>query len=153
PLTDGRAEVSVELDTKNVLAWASNNQPDVNSSSTPLLFGYRAQDLVANPSLKPALAESHLQVMFDNTAPGAPLPDLVNAFILGNASQGQELVSISFRATAQGVAHDPTGQQPDQQGTLVVSQTGVLFRGANDDSRHDFGFTAEVVSILNHGEK
>jgi hypothetical protein len=152
PLADGRAEVSVELDTRNALAWACPfnpaNPPDVNSSSTPLLFGYRAQDLVANPGLQPALAQSHLQVVFDNTAPGAPLPDLVDAFILGHPGRGQELISISFRATADGVVHDPTGQQQDQQGTLVVSQTGVLLRGANTLSRHDAGFTAEVVEIL-----
>jgi hypothetical protein len=150
PLADGRAEVSVELDTSNALAWACvynpNNPPDVNSSSTPLVFGYRAQDLVANPGLKPALAKSHLQVVFDNTAPGAPLPDLVNAFILGNAGPGVQLISISLRATAQGVVHDPTGQQPDQLGGLVVSQTGVLARGGGHFVG-DFGFAVEVISI------
>src|SRR5262249_15680573 len=66
-LKDGRAQVSVELHTKNALDWAClsdpNNPTDLNSSSTPLVFGYRAQDLIANPSLKPALAESHLQVV------------------------------------------------------------------------------------------
>jgi hypothetical protein len=150
PLADGRAEVSVELDTSNALAWACAfspaNPPDVNSSATPLLFGYRAQDLVANPSLKPALASSHLHVVFDNTAPGAPLPDLVDAFILGNAGPGVELVSLDFRANAKGVVHDPTGQVPDQQGTLVVSQTGVLGLGGGHFVG-DFGFSAEVISI------
>jgi hypothetical protein len=155
PLPDGRAEVSVELHTTNALAWASvndyTNPPDINSSSTPLVFGVRAQDLVAHPGLTPALAQSHFQVVFDNTAPGAALPDLVDAFILGHAGPGVELISISFRATAQGVVHDPTGQQPDQQGTMVVSQTGVLARGnghffvGNDPFNP--GFAAEVLSI------
>src|SRR5262249_13742843 len=122
------------------------NPPNVNSSATPLLFGYRAQDLVANPSLKPALASSHLHVVFDNTAPGAPLPDLVDAFILGNAGPGVELVSLDFRANAKGVVHDPPGQVPDQQGTLVVSQTGVLGLGGGHFVG-DFGFSAEVISI------
>jgi len=153
-LKDGRAEVSVELDTKNALAWASlydpTNPPDPNSSTTPLVFGYRAQDLIAHPSLKPALADSHLQVVFNNPAPGAPLPDLINLFILGNAVPGQEPISISFRANGKGVVHDPAGQQPDQQGTLVVSQTGVLFRGSNDLNKHDFGFAAEVVNITSN---
>jgi len=147
PLADGRVEVSVELDTQNALAWASTLNGDVNTTA-PLVFGYRAQDVAANPSLKPVLAHSHLQVVFDNTARGAPLPDLVNAFILGNTTAGQELVSVSFRAEARGVVHDPAGQQPDQQGNLVVSQTGVLFRGSNDLGDHDFGYTAEVVNVL-----
>jgi hypothetical protein len=145
PLADGRAEVSVELDTKNALAWAttfslSDTGYDSNNT-TPLLFGYRPQEVVAGAT--PALATAHLHVVFDNTAPGAPLPDLVNAFILGNTAPGQELVALSFRADARGVAHTPTGDQP---GELVVSQTGVLFRG--NHYVLDGGFTAEVVSIL-----
>jgi hypothetical protein len=149
-LADGRVEWNVELDTDNALAWAcpSNpaNPPNFNSSSTPLLFGYRAQDLIAHPGLTPALAHSHLQVVVDEPA-GAPLPDLVNAFILGNTIPGEKIVSVDFRAEAKGVVHDPTGHQPDQQGTLVVSQTGVLQRG-NGNFVGDFGFSAEVVSIL-----
>ena len=89
----------------------------------------------------------NLQVVFINSSRGAPLPDLVNAFILGNAVPGVELVSLSFRAHAAGVVHDPSGQQPDQQGTLVVSQTGVLARGGGHFVS-DFGFAAEVVKIL-----
>src|SRR4051794_39107809 len=54
------------------------------------------------------------------------------------AKSDDTAVSISFRATAEGVVHDPAGQQPDAQGTLVVSQAGVQFRGANDLSKHDF---------------
>jgi hypothetical protein len=116
------------------------------------VFGYRAQDLVANPGLTPALAHSHFQVVFDNTAPGAPLPDVVDAFILGHVAPGQELVSMSLRATAGGVVHDPTGQQPDQQGRLVVSQTGVLGRGGGHFVG-DYGYAAEVISILVNDKK
>src|SRR5262249_14004745 len=76
----------------------------------------------------------------------APLPDLVNAFILGNSGPGVQLVSLSFRADAKGLVHDPAGQQPDQPGSLVVSQTGVLARGGGHFVG-DFGFAAEVVHI------
>jgi hypothetical protein len=131
------------LDAHNALAWASAlDGTNLNVDAT-LLFGHRAQDLVADPTLKPALANAHLQVVFDNTAPGAPLPDLVNAFILGNKSQEQELVSISFRATATGTT--PTGELAN----LVVSQTGVL--GRTPTPIRDGGFTAEVVDVHTHG--
>ncbi len=98
--------------------------------------------LQANPSLTPPLANSDLQLVAKIPAPGSPLPDIVNDFILGNAPAGEELVSLSFRATAQGST--PAGQQA----TLIVSQTGVLGRTPN--LIRDFGFTAEVVDIQTH---
>src|SRR5262249_36184534 len=89
------------------------------------------------------LADSDLHVVVKIPAPGAPLPDLVNAFNLGNTRPGEELVSLSIHVTAQGTT--PTGQQA----TLVVSQTGVLGRPPNLVG--DYGFTAEVIDVQIHG--
>src|SRR5262249_26743046 len=69
--------------------------------------------------------------------------DLVNAFNLGNTRPGEELVSLSIHVTARGTT--PTGQQA----TLVVSQTGVLFRTPHLVG--DYGFTAEVIDVQIHG--
>jgi hypothetical protein len=139
-LSDGRAEVTVNLHTHNAFAWATQLLPD--GSYGALLFGYTPMQLQANPSLTPPLANSDLQLVAKIPAPGSPLPDIVNDFILGNAPAGEELVSLSFRATAQGST--PAGQQA----TLIVSQTGVLGRTPN--LIRDFGFTAEVVDIQTH---
>ena len=59
--------------------------PAINTD--PLELGYRAQDLVANPSLKPALSDAHFQITFQEQA-GAPLPDLFQALTLGTAPPG-----------------------------------------------------------------
>lgn len=145
PLEDGRVMVTVNLFTRNALAWASAYDPNVGfDPNAELLFGYRAEDLVADPSLTPALVDSHLQVVFISEA-GAPMPDLVDAFILGNTPEGVELVSISFRTSGAGTVHDPAG---DTEGRLVVSQSGVLFRGgAHFNGARGDGFPADQISI------
>ena len=57
---DGRALVTVNTHTKNALGWAiafDPNGPPTQFNSNPLLFGYRAQDLIAQPGLTPALGD------------------------------------------------------------------------------------------------
>jgi hypothetical protein len=140
PLRDGRSQVSVVLRTTNALTWAA-----ANADSGPLVFGYRAADLAANPALTPALSESQLHVVFKNTAQGDPLPDLVDAFILGNASPGQELVSIAFRSNGTGPLRAAFGVAEGTRGRCIVSQTGLFmtgFHGAVAD-----GFPAENVEL------
>jgi hypothetical protein len=78
--TSGLMEVSLNLEATNALTWVANiagidtNQPDAVNSA-PLELGYRAQDLVANPSLTPALSNLHFQATWTEQA-GADLPDL-----------------------------------------------------------------------------
>jgi len=142
-LRDGRAEVTVNLSASRALCWATNC--DENFATGTPLFGYRAADLAANPSLQPGLATVDMHVVFDNTAPGAPLPDLVNAFILGNASPGQELVTLSFRGDAFGPLRSTFGVPEGTRGEVVVTQTGLFnakFKGATADA-----FPAEKVEI------
>jgi len=141
PLPDGRAEVTVNLHTHNAFAWATQFLPDFTFGA--LLFGFTPTQLQANPSLTPPLADSNLLLVVKNSAPGAPLPDIVNDFILGNAPSGVELVYLGFSATATGTT--PTGQPA----TLVVRETGVL--GRTPEVIRDGGFTAEVVDVQIHG--
>ena len=148
PLEDGRAEVSVVLHTKKASAWAFEIDPESpippDVAADPLSFGYRATDLEANPELPPALGESHFGVVFKNTAPGAPLPDLVAWIALGGELPGQELLSLSFRATAFGALRTPFGVADGTPGRMTISQTGLFhteFHGAVGD-----GFPAERLS-------
>jgi hypothetical protein len=144
PLPDGRAEVSVILHTDRALTWTIA-MPATDLATDPLLFGYRGTDLLANPTLRPALSSSDLQVVFDNTAPGAALPDIVNAFILGNTAPGQQLVKLSFRSHGKGPLHALSGSPEGTPGMCIVVNTGLFqtpFRGAVAD-----GFPAEHIQL------
>lgn len=144
PLADGRAEVTVVLHTKNALTWVVP-LPANDLATDPLVMGYRGTDLLANPSLTPALSEANMKVVFKNTAPGAPLPDLVTAFILGNTLPGQELVMLSFRSSGFGPLRALAGVPEGTPGRCDVTQTGLFmthFKGATAD-----GFPAERIDI------
>lgn len=148
PLKDGRVEVTVVLHTKNALTWAipfDPMGPITQFNDNPLLFGFRAQDLVDDPSLEPALGESHLQVVFRNTAPGAPLPDLV-CLNLGTCLEGFELISLYFSGNAMGPLREDFGVPDGTPGRLIVTQIGVLFRGPFMGATGD-GFPVERVEL------
>ena len=154
PLADGRAEVTVNLHTRNALAYLLTydlsgpiNQNQIN----PLIFGFKPQDLLADPTKQPALGQSHLHVVFKNPAPGASMPDIVNAFVLGNTVPGQELVSIYFNATATGELRADSGFPEGASGRLTIVQTGILFRGPFKGATAD-GFPAEIVEIRPLGQ-
>ena len=143
PLSDGRALVTVILHTTNANSFAVPF--DADFATGPLLFGYRAQDILANPTLTPALSVSQFRVDFKNTAVGAGLPDLVDAFILGNAVPGQELRFLSFRSNGSGPLHAEFGVPEGTPGSMIVTQTGLFmtqFQGATGD-----GFPAERVDL------
>jgi hypothetical protein len=86
-------------------------------------------------------------VTLKNTAPGAPLPDLVNWLVLGNAAPGQELVSFYLDGNATGPLHALAGLGPDgTPGRCIVSEIGVLFRGPFKGATAD-GFPGERVEL------
>lgn len=88
-LPDGRAEVRVLLHTQNALTYGINGEGGVDFADSPLLFGHRVFDILAGQT--PALGSSFLEVVFINTAPGAPLPDLLQLAIA--PLEGQEFWS------------------------------------------------------------
>jgi hypothetical protein len=138
-LPDGRAQVTVLLFTKNALAWVADGCDFLGT----LLFGNRAPDVVSGAT--PALADSFLQFVFTNTAPGAPLPDLIR-FTSGFTLPGQALISAHFEATATGELHAAFGVAEDTPGLMKVSETGTLFRTHFKGATAD-GFPAEFISL------
>jgi hypothetical protein len=143
-LSDGRVQVTVNLHTHNALAFAQ--QFGSGYPFGAVLFGFTPDQLAANPSLRPPVGDSDLQLVY-KAAPGASAPDIVNAFILGG-QPGYELVSISFHVTARGTT--PTGQAA----TLVVSEAGPEGRTPVPFSVHDGGFAAEVIDVqTNNGSR
>jgi hypothetical protein len=164
PLDDGRAEVTVNLHTSNALAWAMNFDPTGPVSqfnNNPLLFGARAQDVAPPNSMVPALADIEFRLVFKNTAPGAPLPDLVcinqgpDCPNVASCPAGFEIDFLSVYANATGPLHALAGLGPEgTPGRLVVTQTGLIkpgihngFRGALSDA-----FPAESIELHRIGE-
>ena len=98
-------------------------------STCPLLFGHRETEVLAG--VEASVGVSDLRVVFKNTAPVAQLPDLFDAFVLGNTAPGQELVSLTFNSRASGKLADGS------PGQATVSQVGLLmtrFFGATADA-------------------
>ena len=87
---NGLMEVAVNLEATNALTWVakvkiSDENTLATNTTSPLELGYRVQDLLANPGLKPALSNVHFQFTWHEQA-GAPLPDLVRALIIGDSA-------------------------------------------------------------------
>ena len=121
PLPDGRAYVTVNLHTRNTLVYILEG---VNGdfATDPLLFGNRVHD-VSNGAT-PALGDVHFEAEFINTAPGAPLPDIMWAqwgeaypsfpyLPPGYPWPGFEWVCLKSNATADGPLHAAAGLGPD----------------------------------------
>ncbi len=122
PLADGRAEVTVLLHTKNALTWAAVLVPDAIPPAPPwgeLLFGYYAEEVVGGKP--PVLGDSFFKWVFINSAPGAPLPDLLAQFIEGPTV---ETIMLSFEASADGVFRESFGVPEGTPGHVQVTQTG-----------------------------
>jgi hypothetical protein len=135
PLADGRAEVMAVLQTTNALADVIQGV-DGDFADDPLLFGARPTPDGLEGGV--ALADAELRVVFTNTAPGAPLPDLIQ-LAFGTPAAGQDLRAIGFRAVANGRLPDGT------PGKATVTQAGLFmtgFHGAVGD-----GFPAERIGL------
>jgi hypothetical protein len=162
-LSDGRAEVTVRLHTKNALTWVIEGRerrgdenelpPDCGEfltgfASQPLLFGHRLND-VLDDKKDAALGDSFLQVVFINRMPGIPLPDLTQLF---NAPEpGQQLRSFSFYASADGTLRARFGVPEGTPGRFHTVQTGLLFRTPFKGATVD-GFPAEQIILKAIGQ-
>ncbi len=141
PLKDGRAEVRVILRTTNALTSVVDGD-DCDFAEGDLLFGHLASD-VLDDEADAALGQSHLELVFINTAPGADLPDFIQ--LLFCPEEGQEFVFVGFRATAHGTLREAFGVEDGTPGRMQTTQTGVFmagFHGAVGDA-----FPAEHIKL------
>jgi len=145
-LSDGRAEVHVTVITKNALTFVTD-KTDV----TIFLFGYTAPEILADPTRERGLSSAHFELVFTNTAPGAPLPDFVDAFILGHAAPGQQLVSTLFSSNGTGPLRSAFGVPEGTPGSVKVTQMGILFSGLDDPNKwkgaRQDGFPVETIEL------
>jgi len=135
PLPDGRAEVTVVLETTNAFVVARQ------LSTGTLYFGYAIPQVVGGAEA--ALSRSTFRLVFTNTGVGDPLPDLVQ--LLFEPLSGQEVRSISIAAAGSGTFRAAFGVPDGTPGRVQVTQTGLFmtaFKGATAD-----GFPAEHVLL------
>ena len=149
--TSALMEVSVNLEATNALTWVANVPPaDLDTpaiNTDPLELGYRAQDLVANPSLKPALSDVHFQITFQEQA-GAPLPDLFQALIPGNAPPGFAPETIDFQSWGTGTLDAATTVgTPGQAAVVTTNDVGDLTQPSLPGTLPD-GFWQEPINIV-----
>ena len=150
PLADGRALVTVDLQTKNALGWALG--PDDQLNTGPTLFGSRVLDIV-NKGAIPALGDSHFHAVFINTAPGAPLPDLVcinasqpSSCFISACPTGFELDFLSEQASITGPLHAPDFPE-GAPGRLTVVQRGLIQPAIQNGFKGPLSDAAPVESI------
>jgi hypothetical protein len=146
-LADGRAAVSVVLRARNANGWviALDLAGDVLAQIADgvTLFGHQPEDVVAGAGA--ALGDSFIHVEFVNSAPGAPLPDLLQ---LSSAPEpGQEMSSLRFFWSAPGPLTAEFGVPEGTPGQCTIQQNGVLVRGNNGNLPDGDGFTAEFINL------
>lgn len=145
PLADGRAEVSVQLHTKNALTWVADGGDNgaCDFATDQLLFGHRVPNVLPPVVVNAALGDSFLKVVFINTGPDDPLPDLEQ--LIFAPEPGQEFRFISLRAQTNGTLRAVFGVPDGTPGRTEVSQTGLFmtkFKGATGDA-----FPAERINL------
>lgn len=132
-LPDGRANVQVNLHTKHALVWVED-LAIVNIG--PPVFGQWATKVVKGAP--PSFVDCNFTLDFTNTAPGAPLPDLIELLFVFNPAR--EVHALTIRCT--GVGDLAAGGK----GQLVLSQTA-NFRTSFVGKGVADGFPAEVLKI------
>jgi hypothetical protein len=120
PLADGRAEVKVRLHTRNALTWVTDGLESF--ATDPLLFGNRAPEVQSGA--EPALCDAEFRVVFINTAPAAPLPDLLQ--IAFAPEPGQELRLLAIRCNATGELRAAFGVADGTPGQANIVQSGLF---------------------------
>ncbi len=140
PVSATQEQVQVILHTQNTLTWAVDDCS--NFATAPPVFGYRASDLLQNTSLRPALANSSLSLVFLQPK-GSPLPDILQ--LTAENPEPYTLISLGFVASA-------TGNLPNGSlGRLQITQKG-LFQIPSQSPKYD-AFPVETVNIIPIGKK
>lgn len=111
PREDGRARVHVTLETKNALTWAERPRP------ARVSFGSKAMEVLEGDG--PTLGLARIEIEFTNSAPGAPLPDLMQLIYAPDPLQ--EVHQISFYGRTEGRVHGKRALLEVEQEGLTLS--------------------------------
>jgi hypothetical protein len=138
PLADGRAELTVTLHATNALTYSRAVPSNIMS------FGYTVSELEADHSLTPGLSTTNLKFVFTNTAPGDPIPSLIN-ILFGTPLPGQQVLQIKIESAGFGPLRAASGFPDGTPGKCSVVQTGNFIasgQGATAD-----GFPVENITL------
>ena len=153
PLNDGRAEVTVILRTQNAVTFVAHQDP----ASGILLFGQRwnrsgvCGDASTSGLDNPTLGDIFIQIVFVNTAPGAPLPDLIQLF--NSPATGQEGRTLKVSAKAVGPLYNLPDIDDGTIGQASTEQVGLLYKYGTQGKPAIDGFTVERVDLKPIGRK
>lgn len=151
PLPDGRARVSVLLHVRDALIWLTDFDDTGDPSTDPLIMGARPQD-VADGAI-PALGSGSLQFDFINTAPGAPIPDVMLAIFEEIEVEGFEPLQVKITASGGGILHTvPLHELPWEEGDygkMSLSFHQILFNSPSSNSKlaKNFGFVGSDLKV------
>jgi len=131
PLDDGTAEVTVLVHSTNVYVYVTDYNLDP-------LFGNTPDDVTAGAEA--AVGKSVVNVVFINSAPGAPLPDLMQIFVMG------QVRFFAMNSTASGLLNANFGVPSGTPGGFQMTQTGVYQSQGSGGRLGDF-YPAEHINL------
>ena len=142
-LKDGRVEVTVLLHSRGVNAWVMELSAPFSFSppcffpcqvaGNPTFFGHRPGEV--RDGMEQALADTFLKVVFINSGPGDPLPDLLPLVVCpdlppGTCPEGEEFVPevkfLHFSANASGPLTAAFGVEEGTPGRCSIIANGVF---------------------------
>jgi hypothetical protein len=136
PLSDGTAEVTVLVHTTNAFVYVTDFHRNP-------LFGNTPAEVAAGAA--PGLGKCLLHVVFTTSAPGQPLPDLLDIFLSGGTR------FTAMNSTATGPLNANFGVSTGTPGFFQMTQTGVLQSHGSGGPRGDF-FPAEHINLRVAGQ-
>ncbi len=136
PLKDGKAEVTVMLHIDKGLTYAFENGVEV--------FGHSAVQVVHGGD--PALGSINYHFKFINSAPGAPIPDLVDIIFFQGTEGFNQLNTI-----AQGTFRAAYGVPEGTPGFVQSTDVGVVQSNGNGGPRGDY-YPAEHIDFHVNGQ-
>lgn len=140
-LPDGRVQVQVILRTSNALTWVVDDPDNTNDFNGPLLFGSRADDVLEGA--EPGLADCHMNLVFINSSPGEPLPDLMQILV----ERFEDLRFLSFKASATGPLRELFGEPDGTPGRVKVTEVGLFMTQSMRAAEDGYFFPVENIKI------
>jgi hypothetical protein len=149
PLPDGRAEVTVSLQTSKANIWVieldlAGDVLAQIAGAAPTLFGHRPVDVRAGAGQ--ALADTLLEVRFINEAPGARLPDLIQLANFPDTLPLAKLEMLHFLAHGTGPLTAAFGVSDGTPGRCTIEQTGLMSHAQPGEALGDT-FPAETINL------
>jgi hypothetical protein len=136
-LPDGRSLVTVRVRFSSAITYIWLDENDfADFPNGPELFGHRASEIADGAPA--TLGQGMFSITFTNPVPGGPLPLLEQLAFA--PEEGQEIISVTFSASARGPLREASGYPEGTPGMGATQQIGV-FQASTPD-----GYPVEWVT-------